>query len=148
MSYFGKLMAAANVIVDGTFAESYTYTPMRESVNSVPEPDPTRPGGVAFVIMLKPGFKMLQGGIHPRATAETTLYYMARGILSDVQRFDRFELSSEAFTNLDTKTRYEVADGPIPYGFGRYKATMIELPLIDPSVRSSVMAGEIPWERR
>jgi hypothetical protein len=142
MSYFGGLVQEANTIVDAHFAEYYNFVPMAEVVNATPDPDPSRQSGVVFVIMLKPGLRMTTGGIHKRATAETTLYYMARGLLTDVRRFDRFELLSAPFTNLDVLTRYEVGDSPIPIGFGRYKAIMIELPLVQP-VRN--MTDEIPW---
>lgn len=144
MSYFGQLVAEANEITDDTFAEHYNFTPMREVLNSKPEPDPDRQGGVVFVIMLKPGMEMMKGGMHIRATAQTTMFYMARGLLSDVRQFDRFELVTATYSNLDARFRYEVADGPIPIGFGRWKATMIELPLVEPPP-SSRMQGDTPW---
>lgn len=124
-------MVIANQIVDNEMADNYTFVPMQEVVNSMPVPDTTRQGGTVRVIILKPGVVLGKSwgltSMHERSSADITMYFMARGLLTDVRRFDRFVLAGP-YSNPDGPACYEVADGPRPIGFGRHRAIMIELP--------------------
>lgn len=132
MSTFGARIVAANAQIDAEFADALAYTPMREVVNAEPQPDATRSAGTARAILLQPGAMLGAGwslnAMHDRAASEPMLFFMARGVLADVRRFDRFTLSSSRHNPDLTGTKtYEVGDGPIPIGFGRYRATLVEI---------------------
>ena len=132
MSSFGARVAIANAHIDAEFADSFEFTPMREVVNASPEPDPLRTASPCRAILLQPGVALGSGwgltAMHERASSEPTLYFMARGALTDVRRFDRFTLTSSRHNPDYTGTRvYEVGDGPQPVGFGRYRATLVEI---------------------
>jgi hypothetical protein len=136
MSIFGERVALANQITDLEMADDFIYQPMKEVVNADPLPDPTRTGGACRVIVLDPGIVQgsswsLRGAMHERSTSEITLYYMAKNLLTDVRRKDRFILDKPN-TNPYRQVRYEVSDGPRPIGFGRFRAVMVELPWDDP----------------
>jgi hypothetical protein len=132
MSTFGNRIAAANAQIDSEFGDTFAYAPMREVVNAEPETDSTRAAGNVHAILLQPGVGLGSGwglnAMHSRASSEPTIYYMARNLLTDVRRFDRFTLISARhnpdYTGLRT---YEVGDGPTPVGFGRYKAVLVEI---------------------
>lgn len=148
MSVFGTRIVAAYQMLDNEFADSFAYKPMREVVNAMPEPDPTRAAGACKGILAQPGAKLGQGwsgnAMHERASSEPTLSFMARGLLSDVRRFDRFTLTSSRHNPDRTGTRvYEVGDGPWPTGFGRYRATLVEISGID--VPHSPDDATPPW---
>jgi len=132
MSSFGTRIVAAYVALDAEFADSFDYLPMREVVNAMPEPDPDRTGGTCKGILASPGVKLGAGwsgnAMHERASSEPTLSFMARGLLTDVRRFDRFTLTSGRHNPDYTGTHvFEVGDGPWPTGFGRYRATLVEI---------------------
>lgn len=136
MSSFGSRVAIANQHIDNEFADAFEFIPMREVVNAMPGPDPTRTGGQVRAILLQPGAGLGSGwslnAMHERASSEPLLFFMARGALADVRRFDRFTLLSSRHNPDATGTRtYEVGDGPQPIGFGRYKATLVEISGID-----------------
>ena len=82
--------------------------------------------------------------MHERASAEPTLSFMARGLLTDVRRFDRFTLTSSRHNPDRTGTHtYEVGDGPWPTGFGRYQATLVEIAGAD--VPAAPAEATAPW---
>jgi hypothetical protein len=135
MSFFGQYMDIANQIVDAEFEDVFAYQPMREVINAEPAPDASRSAGLVTAILLQPGMTLGSShslhAMHERATSQPTLWFMARGLLVDVRRFDRFALT-DASTNPDlVPRRYEIADGPKPYGFGRYSASLVEIPPTD-----------------
>jgi hypothetical protein len=136
MSVFGARIVGAYQMLDAEFADGFNYTPMREVVNALPEPDPEREGGSIKAILLQPGAALGSGhslnAMHKRASSEPKLSFMARGLLTDVRRFDRFTLTGSRHNPDRTGTRtYEVGDGPTPVGFGRYEATLVEISGID-----------------
>jgi hypothetical protein len=134
MSVFGTRIALANKLIDDEFAQLFWYQPMQEVINADPIIDVSRQAGECRVIILQPGIVLGNSWglnqMHERSTSECTLYYMARGILLDVQRFDRFTLRGSAHNpDVATGTRtYEVGDGPRPIGFGRYRGVCVEIP--------------------
>lgn len=136
MSRFGLRVALANALVDQELGDILTYTPMRDVVNGEPEVDATRTAsaGSVRVILAVPGSLIgvgfgLSTGMHNRATEEPTIFYMASGKLADVRKKDIFAAASGP-TFPHKARRYEVADGPQPIGFNRYKVKLFELPLI------------------
>ena len=136
MSVFGARIAAAYAKLDEEFTDAFDYVPMREVVNALPEPDPERVGGSCRAILLQPGAMLGSGhslnAMHVRASSEPKLSFMARGLLTSVQRFDRFTLIGSRHNPDRTGTRtYEVGDGPTPVGFGRYEAKLVEISGID-----------------
>ena len=132
MSIFGHRIAAANAQIDREFADLLDFYPMREVVNAEPASDTDRPGGQCRAILLQPGTTLGSGwslnAMHDRAASEPRLYFMARDLLTDVRRFDRFVLIAARHNPDYTGTKvYEVGDGPTPIGFGRYRATLVEI---------------------
>ena len=132
VSIFGHRIAAANAQIDREYADLLDYYPMREVVNASPEPDNDRPMGRVRAILLQPGSMLGSGwslnAMHDRAASEPRLYFMARDLLTDVRRFDRFALASARHNPDYTGTKvYEVGDGPFPIGFGRFRATLVEI---------------------
>ena len=108
MSKFGQRIAVVNQLADDEFADNFTFVPMREVVNASPEPDPTRASGQVRVIILKPGAVLGKSWglatMHERSSAEITVYFMARGLLTDVRKFDRFYLAGP-YSNPDQQVR-------------------------------------------
>jgi hypothetical protein len=150
MSVFGGRIAIANKLVDDEFAQQFFFMPMVEVVNADPVPDTTRTSGACRVIPLIPGISLGQGwslnAMHERATDEPKIYYMARDLLTDVRKFDRFIMQGSLHNaDIATGTRaFEVADGPTPIGFGRYQARMVEI--VTPVEAEPVMLeDEIPF---
>src|SRR5580765_3671109 len=98
MSSFAARIAAANALIDAEYADVFWFRPMQEVVNAEPETDPTRRAGEVSAIILQPGIVMGSShslnAMHERSTSEPTLYFMARGLLSDVRRFDQLSLRS------------------------------------------------------
>lgn len=137
MSAFGQRIAVANQIVDSEMADDLIYEPMVEVVNGEPEIDPSRESGQVRAVLLAPGGKLGSGwslqAMHERVTANPMLYFMARGLLADVQRFDRFSLAGP-YSNPDNPRKYEVVGDPHPIGFGRYKVPLQELALNEGSL--------------
>ena len=151
MSRFGTRVAIANQMIDQEFGDLFDYMPMHEVVNASPEPDNERYGGRVRAVLLLPGQTLGSGwslnGMHERSSAEPHLYYMARGLLTDVQRFDRFSLASTSHNPDRTGTRvYEVGDVK-HIGFGRYNATLVEISVgIRPyTAAQTVDEDGIPW---
>jgi len=150
MSRFGQRMASAAQTWNDEFADDFIYTPMKEQVNGEPQLDTTRTGGAVRVIVLKPGVQLGSGwglrSAHTRASGETTIYFYARGLLADVQKFDRFALAGPN-SNPDQPQVYEIGDGPIPIGFGWYKSVVVELTLIDDqgNATSPLPTSDTPW---
>lgn len=134
MSIFGQRIAIANQIVDDEMADDFIYEPMVEVINGEPEPDIIRVGGPCRAVLLAPGSKLGSGwslqSMHERVSASITLHFMARGVLADVQHFDRFTLAGP-YSNPDQPKRYEVAADPMPTGFGRYRVPLLELALTE-----------------
>jgi hypothetical protein len=136
VSQFGKRIDAANHIIDMEFGDLVTYTPMTDPVNGEPVIDADRAGlgGTVRAIIVAPGTMIgagigLAAGMHNRASEEPMLWYMAQGKLADVRKKDVvFVPIGKTF--LDKPRRYEVADGPQPVGFGRYKVKLFELTLV------------------
>lgn len=152
MSTFGGRVAYANKLIDAEFADGFDFLPMREVVNALPEPDPDRQGGRVRAILLQPG-KVLGSGwglnaMHERSTSEPTLFYMARGKLTDVRRFDRFLLHDKNHNpDIATGTKcYEVGDGPRPVGYGRYLATLVEIDPLQINPQPAPPEGEVIGE--
>jgi hypothetical protein len=148
MSSFGRRIVAANAQIDAEFADLMDYVPMREVVNANPEPDPERGGGAVRAVLLAPGVGLGSGwslnAMHERAAAEPTLYYMARGLLADVRRFDRFTLTGSRHNPDVVGTHvYEVGDGPLPIGFGRMRVGLVEISGID--VPPAPPSASPPW---
>jgi len=152
MSRFGSRVEHVNRLMDQEFGDLFDYEPMVEVVNASPEPEKAgvRVGGVVRAILLQPGQEPGSGwslnAMHERTTSEPCLYFMARGLLTDVRRFDRFTLRTKAHNPDRTGTRtYEVANGPKPVGFGRYEATLTEISV---AIRPFVTFADdtIPWE--
>lgn len=149
MSLFGSRVAFANAAIDREMTDPMEYTPMREVVNAIPEPDPDRVGGPCRAILLQPGGALGSGwglnAMHERASSEPKMWWMARGILADVRRFDRFTLTGSRHNPDLTGTHvYEIADGPLPYGFGRYYAKAVEI--VGPDVPRAPDDATPPWE--
>lgn len=149
MSRFGNRIAFANAVLDREMTDPMDYAPMREVVNASPEPDPDRAAGPCRAILLQPGAALGSGWsgntMHQRVSSEPTLWWMARGILADVRRFDRFTLTGSRHNPDMTGTHvYEVADGPMPYGFGRYSAKLQEI--VGPDVTPAPPDATPPWE--
>jgi hypothetical protein len=134
MSVFGLLMTRTNAALTSTFGDVLTYIPMAARVNTTPVPDYSRPGGSVKVILLKPG-EMLGSGwglqqMHSRGSSDIRIYYMADGLLTNVQKADRFVMP-DGPNYPHGPGRYEVSDGPEQYGFGWYYVNVFELPLTD-----------------
>lgn len=132
MSVFATRIRHANQLIDNEYADTFDYIPMREVVNAPPEQDMSRAAGTARAILLQPGMTLGSGwslaAMHERASSEPTLFYMARGRLIDVRRFDRFILRSSPHNPEGVGTKnYEVGDAPKPVGFGRFLALLVEL---------------------
>lgn len=136
MSAFGEQIEAANNLTDAHFGDTMTYTPMRTVINGEPVVDTDRASlaGLARAIIVAPGTMIGAGigliaGMHNRASEEPMIWYMARDNLIDVRKHDIFDVPiGKTFT--DKPRRYEVADGPQPVGFGRYKVKLFELTLV------------------
>ena len=149
MSVFGARIAAAYQMLDNEFADSFSYKPMREVINAMPEPDPSRTAGCsARPSCCSRGPSWAPAGaldaMHERASVEPTLSFMARGLLTNVRRFDRFTLTSSRHNPDRTGTRtYEVGDGPWPTGFGRYQVTLVEIAGAD--VSAAPAEATAPW---
>lgn len=150
MSIFGTRIIQANYLIDQEFGDIFLYKPMKEVVNGPPELDDSRPGGNVRVIILQPGMilgrQLGLNSMHQRSSSSPTLFYMARGLLTQVQKFDRFFLPIGR-TNPDVEREYEVADGPRPIGFGRHKADVIELGLSTEASQANIldMSDEVPF---
>jgi hypothetical protein len=128
-------------------------------VNAPAVIDLTRAAGRVRAILLQPGTVLGSGwglaAMHERSTSEPSLWFMARGLLTNVRRFDRFVLRSGANNpDLTGTHNYEVGDGPRPVGFGRYLATLVEIsdltvnPLRSNVAEGSVLTEEaidVPW---
>ena len=148
VSIFGHRIAAANAQIDREYADLLDYYPMREVVNASPEPDDDRPAGKVRAILLQPGSMLGSGwslnAMHDRAASEPKLYFMARDLLTDVRRFDRFALASARHNPDYAGTKvYEVGDGPFPIGFGRFRATLVEI--AGPDVPLPPLDALPPW---
>jgi hypothetical protein len=134
MSVFGEMMTRANTALDNTFGDVMTYVPMKARINATPIEDLTRPGGSVKAVLVKPG-EILGSGwslqqMHSRASSDIRIYYMAEGILANVQKADRFVLP-DGPNYPHGAGRYEVSDGPEQYGFGRYYVKVFEIPIND-----------------
>jgi hypothetical protein len=136
VSRFGLRMAQANAIVDAEYADDFIFVPMCVPPNGDPIPDGTRTGGTVSVTVLQPGMQMGSGwslnAMHTRASSDITLWFMARGVLANavdghnVRKNDEFRLAAGA-TYPERRIAYQVADGPLLVGFGRYKCTVVEV---------------------
>lgn len=134
MSVFGEMMVRANVALERTFGDTFTYVPMKARVNATPIEDPDRTGGAVIVTLVKPGEELGSGWglqqMHVRSSSDIRIYYMAEGLLTNVQKFDRFVLT-DGPNYPHGAGRYEVSDGPQQYGFGRYCVKVFEIPIND-----------------
>lgn len=147
MSAFASRVAAANSLVDQEFGDDFWYQPMQETINAGAEIDSAREAGQVRVVVLQPGAILGAGvslnAMHTRSAATPTLYFMRRGLLTDVRRFDRFYLRSTP-ANPETGTKaYEVGDPPIPIGFGRMRSVAVEI-FMPPDAVEAVLTIESP----
>jgi hypothetical protein len=139
MSRFGQRMVNVRAIIDREFLDDFTYTPMLEQVNAIPIPDGSRMGGTVRAGFMTPGIELgtMNGlnSMHPRSSERQELFYEPKGLLADVRKYDLFTLNATNTYPDRVPQRFEVLDGPQPYGFGIYVVELTQkTPTPEPAV--------------